>query len=125
LSFTSKRLSKYRVIEGKNEFTLSSYIISHGWFSVCFDDPKYIYFLGSCFEDKSGVSEIDSILKIFQPKTELNSITSEKGVFKATSQKFSANSMFRVVEDMHKIDDYIFCDDLGDEWADHIALNRE
>ncbi len=31
--------------------------------------------------------------------------------------------MFGFVEAIHADDDYIFCDDLGDEWADHITLN--
>ncbi|MCV6623496.1 MAG: hypothetical protein OIF51_17290 [Cellvibrionaceae bacterium] len=124
LSFTSKLLSRFRVIEGENEYTLSKYIIRNGWYSVCFSDPKYMYFMGACFEDDSGVSEIDSILRIFLPKTEINQVTSEKGSFRGNSRNFTSDSMFRVVEDMHREDDYIFCDDLGDEWADHITLNK-
>jgi hypothetical protein len=30
-----------------------------------------------------------------------------------------------MVEALHSGDDYIFCDDLGNEWADHITLNME
>jgi hypothetical protein len=30
--------------------------------------------------------------------------------------------MFGFVENICANEDYIFCDDLGDEWADHITL---
>lgn len=123
LSFASKRLSRYRIRENGLEYTFPRYIISHGWFSVCFDDPKYMYYQGTCFEDKSGISEVDSILKIFHPQDKFNIVLSEKGEFTSNSINFSSRSMFGLVEKLHKDDDYIFCDDLGDEWADHITLN--
>lgn len=127
LSFSSKILSKLFVEliinNKKSTVTLSSLIIKNGWFSVCFDDPKFMYFAGACFEDTSGISEIDSILDMLQVKTQLNGCTSEKGKFSANHKKFSKNSIFDTVEKIHVNDDYLFCDDLGDEWADHIAIN--
>jgi hypothetical protein len=83
-----------------------------------------MYFMGRCFEDASGISEIDSILEILEPKSELNTVTSEKGDFVAASTTFSDGSIFFAIEAVHSKDDYIFCDDLGGEWADHISLNR-
>lgn len=124
LTLTSKILTKFRVFENGQEVTLQKYIIKNGYYSVTFSDPKYMYFMGSCFKDSSGISEINSILEILHPKNEILRVTSEKGKFSDTSTEFDKDSMFSAVEDLHQDDDYIFCDDLGIEWADHIALNR-
>ncbi|MBO2674776.1 hypothetical protein [Shewanella algae] len=124
LTLTSKALTKFRVIENGKEVTLQKFIVKNGYYSVTFTDPKYMYFMGACFEDSSGISEINSILEIMHPKVEMSTVTSEKGGFTNTSTAFEVDSMFGVVESLHQNDDYIFCDDLGIEWADHITLNR-
>ena len=125
LTFYSKSLAKFRVSENGKLITLQKYIVKHGLYSITFDDPKYMYFMGSCFEDSSGVSEIDNILELLQPIEAIPSIKSEKGSFTIESVNFSEDSMFDVIEKIHANDDYIFCDDLGDEWADHITFNKE
>jgi len=124
LSLTSKILTKFRVVINGKEVTLQKFIVKNGFYSVTFSNPKYMYFMGSCFEDASGISEIDSILEILHPKSEFPTVTSEKGSFTDVSTEFDADSMFGVVESLHRGDDYIFCDDLGIEWADHITFNR-
>lgn len=125
LTLYSKSLAKFRVSENGNLITIQKYIVKHGFYSVTFDDPKYMYFMGACFEDSSGVSEIDNILEILEPLEVMPTIQSEKGTFTEESENFSADSMFDAIEKNHAEDDYIFCDDLGDEWADHIAFNKE
>ncbi|WP_417561175.1 hypothetical protein [Marinomonas sp.] len=124
LTLTSRILTKFRVIENGKEVTLQKFIVKNAYYSVTFTDPKYMYFMGSCFEDASGISEINSVLEILHPKNEIHIVSSEKGSFSSTSTEFDVASMFGVVEALHQSDDYIFCDDLGIEWADHIALNR-
>ncbi len=124
ITLTSKALTKFRVIENGKEVTLQKFIVRNGYYSVTFTDPKYMYFMGSCFEDSSGVSEINSILEIMQPKADITTVISEKGSFTNASTTFDVDSMFGVVESLHQNDDYILCDDLGIEWADHITLNR-
>ncbi len=124
LTLISKALTKFRVIENGKEVTLQKFIVKNGYYSVTFTDPKYMYFMGACFEDSSGISEINSILEILHPKVAMPAVTSEKGGFTNTSTAFEVDSMFGVVESLHQNDDYIFCDDLGIEWADHITLNR-
>ncbi|MFB4203662.1 hypothetical protein KBTX_02672 [wastewater metagenome] len=124
LTLHSKTLSKFRVVENGKEVTLQKFIIKNGLYSITFDDPKYMYFMGSCFEDSSGVSEIDNILEILQPMNDMSKVHSEKGEFDKSASRFSEDSMFSLVEAVHQNDDYIFCDDLGDEWADHITFNK-
>ncbi|QFT83861.1 hypothetical protein FIU88_02630 [Halomonas sp. THAF12] len=123
LTISSKMLTKFRVIENGKDIPLQKYIVKNGFYSITFTDPKYMYFMGACFEDQSGVSEINSILDILQPQANMGGVTSEKGTFSTTHTNFDVDSMFYLVEDAHKNDDYIFCDDLGIEWADHITLN--
>ncbi|SDK79442.1 hypothetical protein [Pseudomonas indica] len=125
LTLYSKYLARFRVHENGKLITLQKYIVKHGFYSVTFDDPKYMYFMGACFEDSSGVSEIDNILEIFQPIGLMPDVKSEKGSFTVESENFTDDSMFDAVEKIHAEDDYIFCDDLGDEWADHITFNKE
>lgn len=124
LTLYSKYLTRFRLHENGKLITLQKYIVKHGFYSVTFDDPKYMYFMGACFEDSSGVSEIDNILEIFQPIESIPDVKSEKGKFTVDSENFTDDSMFDVVEKKHAGDDYIFCDDLGDEWADHITFNK-
>ncbi|SBS32261.1 hypothetical protein MAQ5080_02210 [Marinomonas aquimarina] len=125
LTLSSKILTKFRVTENGKDVTLQKFIVKNGFYSVTFSDPKFMYFMGSCFEDSSGISEISSILEILQPQNEIAAVTSEKGEFTNTSSEFDADSMFGVVEQLHAGDDYVFCDDFGIEWADHITLNKE
>lgn len=124
LSLWSSLLRKMFVLANGKEVTLQAFIAKHGLYSICFSDPKYMYFMGQCFEDTAGLSEIDSILDILVPVAGIGIATSEKGVFTTASSSFQASTVFAFVEQMHQNDDYLFCDDLGDEWADHIAFNK-
>jgi len=123
LTLNSAILKRVKVDEFGKTISLLKYLTKHGLYSVCFADPKYMYFMGRCFEDASGIAEVDSILEILCPFSVLNTVSSEKGTVLATSTSFSLDSIFNAVETIHASDDYVFCDDLGTEWADHIALN--
>lgn len=123
LTIQSKNLANFKVIENGKEVTLQKFIVKNGFYSITFSDPKYMYFMGACFQDSSGVSEINSILDILQPLDGMSAITSEKGEFSPSQTNFTDDSMFHFVEYIHSPDDYIFCDDLGIEWADHITFN--
>jgi hypothetical protein len=84
-----------------------------------------MYFSKKCFVDVSGSSEIDSLLGLFVGKPNLSNLESEKGDFQPGQTVFDANSVFSAVEQIHANDDFLFCDDLGDEWADHISFNKD
>lgn len=124
LTFDSSFLRKLKVNLSGSYITLQNYIIKNGFYSITFNDPRYMYFIGNCFQDDSGIAEINSILDMLIPVKNMNSITSEKGKFRVNSTNFSKESMFNLVENIHKMDDYIFCDDLVNEWADHITFNK-
>lgn len=125
LSISTKLFRGLKVEENNKTESLIGYINRKGLFSITFNDPKYMYFMNECFEDRSGISEIDSILGLLYPQNGIEMVESEKGKFRKNQKKFNNNSMFGFVEKISAQDDYIFCDDLGDEWADHITLNLD
>jgi len=116
-------LRRLKIKNGKDYITFQSWITDHGYFIVSFDRPEYIYIKKNCFQDKAGRSEIESILKCLQPIQSFTGAKSEKGQPKPADTQFDSASLFFKVERVHSADDYIFCDDLGTEWADHITLN--
>lgn len=123
LSINTNILRKFKIIENNKPEGLITYINRKGYFSITFDNPKYMYFMNNSFEDTSGLSEINSILELLEPKAEISKVTSEKGETTKSHSSFDKDSMFGVVEKFFSNDDYILCDDLGDEWADHITIN--
>lgn len=112
-----------KIDTGSRYITLQSWINDHGHFIVSFDRPEYIYLRKACFRDSAGRSEVDSILNCLEPIQAFTAAASEKGAPTSASVDFDANSLFHLVEQHHAGDDYILCDDLGNEWADHITLN--
>ncbi|MEC3768038.1 hypothetical protein [Cupriavidus sp. SS-3] len=124
ITFISKPLQRVRLLSQGKEVSLQKYIIKHGLYSISFMDPKYMYFMGRCYEDAAGTSEIGSILNILHPLQDICAATSEKGTISAAHGSFDAGSVFGVVENTHGNDDWVFCDDLGVEWADHITLSK-
>ncbi|MCC4107152.1 hypothetical protein [Serratia ureilytica] len=124
LTIDATVLKKLKVSSNAKDVTLQNFIYKNGFYSITFTDPSYMYFMGNCFEDSSGVSEIDSILDMLTPQNNIKNVSSEKGVLSKGMVCFHNNSMFDVVEKIHVDDDYIFCDDLVDEWADHITFNK-
>jgi len=117
------------VDDNGEKINLNRFIIKYKLYSITFTDFKYMYFMGACFQDTSGKVEVMALLNIFQPQQNMDQVTDEKGTKKNldnNSKNFPKNSMFNLIEKIQEQqgDDYIFCDDLGDEWADHITFNK-
>jgi hypothetical protein len=126
LTFHARVLQRVCIAgDGVENMTLQKFIHKNGAYAVCFNDPKYMYFAKRCFMDVSGSSEIDALLGFLVDKTEMIGSVSEKGVFATHKVEFDANSVFAAVERIHAGDDFLFCDDMGNEWADHISFNKD
>lgn len=123
LTFVIPLFQKVYLHEHGDYISLQKYLISNRLYSIVFSKFEYMYFRGECFIDKSGVSEMKSILDVLIPKEEIISVTTEKGIINESKIEFDKESMFSVVEAIHSEDEYIFCDDLGNEWCDHITIN--
>ena len=66
-------------------------------------------------------------MQILFPITGIENVTSEKGRgYNNDSTDFAQDSMFHVVEtDVCANAQFVVCDDMGNEWADHIAINGD
>jgi len=121
-------------IKGEPPISLSKYINNTKPISIMFNSPEYAYFGRSCFQDKRLIPSLTSILSIFDEKYDFTGVNSEKekqhkkGVkpFPDHISEFPVASLFRKIEDNYCIAPGItICDDMNDEWADHIYLEPD
>lgn len=111
----------------KRPQNIESYFNSKGDFSIIFQDPKYIYNKHQLYFDKGILNNIESLLQIVEPKDYLKDVTNEK-LYSDNEKKtidktitcFDEKTLFNMVEKKVYDDGHLICDDLGDEWADHI-----
>ena len=125
ITLQSQKLSNV-YIEYENNFTqrILASINSNNSFIVTFEDAEFIYTNRKLFKDSRLLGNIDVLLKIFVPYSDLENTLTEKGSFNASSTQFSSNSVFGFVENQFKANfDYFICDDLAREWADFIGIN--
>lgn len=115
----------YRENNGENVKILDL-INNLGCFSVGFSNYSYIYMGKRLYMNVGIQKDFESILSILCPINEIVNVTSEKGHgYDATSTEFKDNSMFYVVEkNIFSNAEFLLCDDLGNEWADYIAINE-
>lgn len=106
---------------------LTRIVTSNAFFSVSFQDCSYIYTGGRLYQNSSIKEDFDSILQILFPITGIENVTSEKGRgYNNDSTDFAQDSMFHIVEtDVCANAQFVVCDDMGNEWADHIAINGD
>lgn len=126
ITIRNKILDNISVTEnGTETYTLGGYINKEKSFSAVFDSPNYSYYSKSCFEDKHLINNIKSILNIFDDSYDFSGTLSEKEKPHAANLvRFPTNSLFRKVEDQYcSTHNIIICDDMNDEWADHIAID--
>lgn len=124
-------LKLYAVTDGTKQQTLTSYINSKDLFSVYFDNPEYVQLGGALFRDNGVIAEIEGVISALIPLPQMSVADREKvdvsrdhpHPSKATLQNFPNTSVFDIVERKYSASNYIFCDDLGDEWADHIIID--
>ncbi|EHR1009001.1 hypothetical protein ACIL2K_002628 [Vibrio vulnificus] len=104
--------------------SLEEYINKNSGFVVTFDDPYVAYHSKKLFENSALLSNISAFMSIFEPYPQLSNVKSEKGKFSSSSTQFSSDSIFNKVETVvNTTSPYMFLDDLGNEWADHIAVS--
>lgn len=96
-------------------------------FTVCFSDFSYVYAYGKLYKNSEIEKDFDAILAILYPVDAINNVTSEKGVgYDKHSTEFSNDSIFHVVEhELYDDANILLCDDMGNEWADHIAIKDD
>ncbi|MDR6843336.1 hypothetical protein [Flavobacterium granuli] len=125
ISISSQKLRNIILFKDNGRMQkLIDYINVSNQFIVNFDNCELIYTNRKLFKDNRLLGNIDNFIKIFRPDPRLENVNSEKGTFTAAASNFSAGSVFNIVEDIFLQDsDYLVCDDLGKEWADHISIS--
>lgn len=93
-------------------------------FIVSFEQCEYTYYGRRLYRDNKLLGNIDSLLSVFEPKVELVNTTSEKGVLTSNKFFFDDNCIFSFVENEYSDSISLICDDLGNEWADHISIQK-
>lgn len=127
ITIKNKILDNILIVEdGFQSQTVGSYINKNKPFSAVFDSPNYSYFSKSCFEDKYLLNNIQTILNVFDDSYDFSCVVSEKEKpHPPILARFPGKSLFRAVEDKYCSQyDIFICDDMNDEWADHIAIDR-
>ena len=95
-------------------------------FHIALSSPDYFYTGDHLFKRAGFDKEVQLVEGILSALPQLATVDSEKGnpiPHTPAETQFPPHSIFRVVEDVHlQHRDYLWCTDLGDEWADYIAL---
>jgi hypothetical protein len=102
---------------------LDRLVADNRMFTVTFSNAEYAYAEGTVFQNRRLPEEAQGLLACLQPIADLAKCKSEKGTTSNRSRSFPALSVFAVVESLLSVNgSFVICDDLGDEWADHIRL---
>lgn len=127
ITIQSNKLNKVKLITNNGYArSIVEYINTSNQFIVNFDDLELVYSNRKLFRDTRLLGNIDYFLDAFIPYKELESIVSEKGTFTPVSTHFSPNSCFNFVEcNFTEKYNFFVCDDLGNEWADHIGVSHD
>lgn len=127
ITVKNKILEQISIVEnGGLDCTVGSFINKIKPFAAVFDSPRYSYFSKSCFEDKRLLNNIKFIINAFDDGYDFSAVESEKEKpHDASLIRFPEKSLFRAVEDKYcNGHDIVICDDMNDEWADHIAIDK-
>lgn len=112
--------------DGKTK-SLISLVSELGAFTVSFTDSDLIYTRGCLYRQNNFREDANIVNSILRDCADLDNVTSEKGSgYICTSTVYDNMCEFGVVENiLFSSATSLLCDDLGDEWADHIAINSK
>lgn len=121
ISVRSGLLERVVIRHAGESLRLSTYANQESNYVITFSEPEYGYAERQLFRDSTLLNSIDGFLRIFEARTELSAVTEEKLV---SQTEFQAGGIFRLVEDLlAPRGALLVCDDMGDEWADYIAVD--
>lgn len=122
-TINSKKLKKLYIKFNSETISLLDYINKKQAFIITFNKFDFVYSNKKLFKDSRLLGNIGNFLDVLEPFEELKSISTEKGTFSTTSSTFTSESLFYFVENTLATSvDYLFCDDLGNEFADFISI---
>jgi hypothetical protein len=111
---------------GAEKCRLATWLNRNESFRVVFSDPEFFYSGGQLYRRAGFQKDIELVQRIIEARPALNAADSEKGKpapSAAADTEFPVASIFHIVEDsVLNNSDFLWCSDLGDEWADYISL---
>ena len=125
LSLNSIKLKNIIIKYQSKTMSFMEYINKNQNFIVTFSEINYVYANKKLFKDAQLLGNLDTLLDVLEPYDSLSTINSEKGNYTPTSTEFDRNSLFSFIENTLATNvDYLFCDDLGNEFADFISIRN-
>lgn len=127
ITLQSQKLNNVMLtFEDDSTESLLKHLNSNQLFIIGFESVEMMYTNKKLFRDSHLLGNIDQFMKIFVSHKELNTCDDEKGKFHANSTSFPNKSIFNFVEESFISHyDFFVCDDMGNEWADHIGLKED
>lgn len=102
---------------------LKRYIDHNDMFAILFNELAVVYMDGTLYRD-GNLTDGQAFLSHIRADAQLNGATDEKGEFAVGQTEFDADSVFgAIVTSISDRDEFLACDDLGNEWADFIGVN--
>lgn len=108
----------------EERLSVKDYLNQEKLYSVVFNNPKYAFIDNYAFEDRKLLTQtnIKKILSICDTNHNMTGIKSEKEKpHNPSLSRFPSESLFYQIEETFN-DSILICDDMNDEWADHICI---
>ena len=122
----SSKLKNIYLIYTSSEISLIDYINNTQNFIVTFSEFDIVYTNKRLFKDNKLLANLENFINVFEEYPVLENILSEKGNVTSRMTKFDKNTLFNFVDStLVKDPDYLFCDDLGNEFADFISVYKQ
>lgn len=121
-------LKGHKIYDNNNQIfnSVYQYINSQQDFTIVFNNPSYIYTKKQLFRKKDIFENLISYSKVLITEKEMINCSNEKGInnkINKNDTEFNSKTLFGIVENnLWDKQGHLICDDLGDEWADHISL---
>lgn len=126
MRISSSKLKNIYIVYATSEIRLIDYINNTQSFIVTFSEFDVVYTNKRLFKDNKLLANLDTFINVLEEYPALGSILSEKGTVEANMSRFESNTLFDFVDSVLALDsDYLFCDDLGNEFADFISIYNQ
>ncbi|WP_281883349.1 hypothetical protein [Paenibacillus sp. YYML68] len=126
IKVSSARLKNIYIVYSGSEVRLIDYINSAQSFIVTFSEFDIVYTNKRLFQDSKLLANLDSFMDVLEEQQELTTIHSEKGKIEPHMTSFEGDTLFSFIDSVLAIDpEYLFCDDLGNEFADFISIYNQ
>lgn len=106
------------------ETPLAKYINDSKLFRITLDNGSVLFSSSGIHRDGELKKSASLLLSIIRTSPKLDNAKTEKGKQQLKALKFELTSVFSLIEtDLAKKEEWLLCDDSGDEWGDYVSLS--